>query len=84
MKKTGQIERARSLWEEMSTWSTQRDMFPYVELAKYYEHKAKDIDRAVSCVEQALKKALPHQQKEIELLSFRKQRLEQKRGGKSG
>jgi len=81
MKKTGQLEKARSLWEEMFTWPDQRDLFPYVELAKYYEHKAKDIDQAMAVVEQALRKALPHQHREIEELSHRKQRLEQKRGG---
>jgi uncharacterized protein YprB with RNaseH-like and TPR domain len=84
MKKTGQLDRARSLWEEMSTWPDPRDVFPYVELAKFYEHRAKDIDRAMSYVEQGLKRALPHQHREIEGLSHRKRRLEQKRSGDSG
>jgi hypothetical protein len=65
----------------MFTWPDQRDLFPYVELAKYYEHRAKDIDQAMAVVDQALRKALPHQHKEIKELSHRRQRLEQKRGG---
>ncbi len=81
LKKTGQGEKARSLWEEMVTWPYQKDTFPYIELAKYHEHRLKDFDRAVAYVEKALEQIPPHQQKEIEMLQHRRLRLEQKRAG---
>jgi uncharacterized protein len=81
LKKTGQPEKARSLWEEMATWSYQRDAFPYIELAKYYEHRLKDFEGAASYVEKALEKASPSQPREIEMLRHRRLRLEQKRAG---
>jgi hypothetical protein len=80
-KKTGQGEKARSLWEEMVTWPCQKDTFPYIELAKYYEHRLKDFERAIVYVEKALEQMLPHQQREIEMLRNRRLRLEQKKAG---
>jgi uncharacterized protein YprB with RNaseH-like and TPR domain len=81
LKKTGQGEKARSLWEEMVTWPCQKDTFPYIELAKYHEHRLKDFDRAVAYVEKALEQIPPHQRREIEILQHRRLRLEQKRAG---
>jgi uncharacterized protein YprB with RNaseH-like and TPR domain len=78
-KKTGQGEKARSLWEEMAGWSYKKDVFPYVELAKYHEHRLKDWDRAITYVNEALGLIPPHQPKEIELLQQRRRRLEQKK-----
>jgi len=78
-KKTGQGEKARCLWEEMVTWPYQKDTFPYIELAKYHEHRLKDFERAIVYVEKALEQMLPHQQREIEMLRNRRLRLEQKR-----
>jgi hypothetical protein len=78
-KKTGQAEKARSLWEEMMSWPYKRDAFPYVELAKYHEHRLKDCDKAMVYVDEALDFIPPHQRKEIELLRHRRQRLEQKK-----
>jgi len=80
-KKTGQGEKACSLWEEMVTWPYQKDTFPYIELAKYHEHRLKDFERAIVYVEKALEQMLPHQQREIEMLRNRRLRLEQKRAG---
>ena len=78
-KKTGQGDRARSLWEEMVTWPYKRDAFPYIELAKYHEHRLRDWDRAMSYVNEALELIPSHQEREIELLRHRRQRLEQKK-----
>ena len=78
-KKTGQGERARSLWEEMVSWPYKRDAFPYIELAKYHEHRLKDWDRAMVYVSEALELIPSHQEREIELLRHRRQRLEQKK-----
>lgn len=77
-RKTGQSERARLLWEEMVCWPYMKDSFPYVELAKYYEHKIKDYNKAISYIERALERAYLYQPKEIELLLYRKRRLEKK------
>lgn len=80
-KKTGQGERARSLWEEMVTWRRKKDAFPYVELAKYHEHRLKDFETAIACVDKALEQTFPPLSKEIEILRHRRQRLELKRTG---
>jgi len=78
-KKTGQGEKARSLWQEMAGWSHKRDAFPYVELAKYHEHRLKDWERAITYVDEALEIIPYHQQREIEFLQHRRRRLEQKK-----
>ena len=79
-KKTGQGEKAQSLWKEMVTWPHPKDGFPYVELAKYYEHRLKDCGSAMAYVEQALVQTPSHQEREIQGLLYRKRRLEQKTG----
>ncbi len=78
-KKTGQGERARSLWEEMLTWPYPKDASPYIELAKYHEHRLQDFEKAIVYVEQALERVPSYQHKEIEMLRHRRLRLEQKR-----
>lgn len=78
-KKTGQGEKARSLWEEMLTWPFKKDAYPYIELAKYHEHRLKDFDRAIDYVEKALSQTPSNRQKEFEFLQHRRRRLEQKR-----
>ena len=79
LKKTGELDRARSLWEEMVTWPHREDLFPFVELAKYCEHRLKDLERAMAYVDQALALSPLHPGREIDLLHQRRQRLEQKR-----
>jgi uncharacterized protein YprB with RNaseH-like and TPR domain len=81
LKKIGQGEKARSLWEEMVTWPYPKDTFPYIELAKYYEHRLKDFEGAIAYVEKALEQISPYQEREIEMLHHRRLRLEQKRVG---
>jgi hypothetical protein len=63
----------------MVTWPYKRDAFPYIELAKYHEHRLKDWDRAMLYVNEALEVIPSHQEREIELLRHRRQRLEQKK-----
>ena len=77
-KRTGQGEKARSLWEEMVTWPYQKDAFPFIELAKYHEHRLKDFERAIAYVDQALRQTPSHQQKEIDILRQRRWRIKQK------
>ena len=79
-KKTGQGEKARSMWEEMLGWPYKKEIFPYIELAKYHEHRLKDWERAMAYVDEALQFIPSHQQGEIELLRHRRRRLEQKKG----
>jgi len=79
-KKTGQGEKARSLWEEMLGWSYKKDAFPCIELAKYHEHRLKDWERAMTYVDEALELIPSHRQGEVELLQHRRRRLEQKKG----
>jgi len=80
-KRTGQNERARSLWEEMVTWPYKKDIYPYIALAKYHEHRRKDFEKAIAYVDMALEQTPLHQQKEVENLILRRQRLERKRAG---
>ena len=78
-KKTGQEEKARSLWEEMMTWPYQKEAFPFIELAKYHEHRLKDFEKAITYVEKALEQIPAARQDEMEPLLQRKHRLEGKR-----
>lgn len=77
-RKTGQFEKARSLWEEMASWPSKRDSFPYVELAKYYEHRVKDVGKALDYVRRALAETPTDRFTEIELLHRRRRRLQGK------
>ncbi len=80
-KKTGQEERAKTLWEEMMTWPHQKDSFPFIEMAKYHEHRLKDYGKAILYVDRALERISSHRQKEIDLLLHRRNRLRQKIDG---
>jgi uncharacterized protein YprB with RNaseH-like and TPR domain len=80
-KKTRQENRARALWEEMETWRLKKDAFPYVELAKYHEHRLRDYETAIAYVDKALKHDFPHPAREMEVLRYRRERLELKKAG---
>jgi tetratricopeptide (TPR) repeat protein len=79
LKRTGQSAKARSLWEEMVSWPYQKDAFPYIELAKYHEHRLKDCEKAIVYVNKALEQIQPHRRRETELLLYRRERLEGKK-----
>ena len=80
-KRTGRNEKARSLWEEMMEWPHKRDGHPCIELAKYYEHRLKEFEKAIAFVDQALAMTPSHREREIALLLERKQRLLKKKDG---
>jgi hypothetical protein len=79
-KKTGQTEKALSLWEEMATWPRRKEALPLIELAKYCEHRLKDAGKAMEYVERALEETPVDREREREALLQRKRRLEGKRG----
>jgi len=74
-KSQGRWEKAVSLWLEMVNSSILFHLLPYVELAKYYEHRTKDINRAKVMVEKALSRISPHRLREVEELHYRLNRL---------
>jgi len=53
-KRQGEWEKAESSWCDIISLSTQFILYPYEELAKYYEHKLKDYHQAGSIIEEAL------------------------------
>lgn len=53
-KRLGDQARAVELWGRSIRQASGFNPVPYEELAKYYEHKAKDLDRARAVVEEAL------------------------------
>lgn len=55
-KRQGQWERALSTWREIISISDQFLLYPYEELAKYYEHKQKDYYQASMIVKEALQR----------------------------
>jgi len=75
-KRKGQWKRSAALWEDMiSRDGGRRSSFPYVELAKYYEHKVKDYAKALEMVQRAFemvdylgppeREALRHRQRRV-------------------
>jgi len=54
-KRSGNYSRAVEHWESMLADSKMTDIFPLIELAKYYEHREKDVSKAIDLVEKAMK-----------------------------
>ncbi len=54
-KRGGQWDEATALWEAMAHAGRRADLFPYEELAKFYEHRARQPQRALETVERFLK-----------------------------
>ncbi|MDX1765025.1 MAG: ribonuclease H-like domain-containing protein [bacterium] len=46
-------EKAVKAWQDMIALDASRDIFPFIELAKYYEHQVKDYARAIDYTLQA-------------------------------
>lgn len=51
LKRLGQWEEAAAIWKTQLNGNA---IYPYTELAKYYEHQLRDIDLAIQIVQQAL------------------------------
>lgn len=52
-KKGGQLSLAVRAWEDMISIDGEGEIFPFIELAKYYEHQAKDYARAEAYAREA-------------------------------
>lgn len=70
-------DNAIPLWEKMN--KTGCHLFSVEELAKYYEHKLKDYDKAISVLDKMFKGPLPPAGDIKERLLHRKKRLQEKK-----
>jgi hypothetical protein len=60
-------------------WQNKKEIFQGIELAKYYEHKTKDIESALSIIEQLMhEESVRYNIKVTEALEHRLKRLERK------
>jgi len=76
-KRRKEFSAAAEIWKKM--WKNENDVFQGIELAKYYEHKTKDIESALSIVILLLKtKIVVNNLKLVEALEHRCKRLERK------
>ncbi len=85
-KRAGEYEKAVSQWQYMAEREGSLDIYPLVELAKYYEHKRKDYIKALSFTEQAMNRMLSvgiRSGRNIDDLKKRMERLKRKAEGKS-
>jgi len=57
LKREQRSKEAFALWEDLARQEGDFIIFPFIEMAKYLEHKAKDYQRALDCTEKALKRA---------------------------
>ncbi len=69
---------AVTVWKEMIDEAVPFYLLPYVELAKYYEHRIKDIPQAKLVAEMALERIPPHHTRGIDELHYRLDRLRRK------
>ena len=77
-KKTGQYEKAIPLWEAVLSEQYPLSPEPYVELAKYYEHRSKEYQKAVDIITEALAKLPEHRFTDRAQLEHRLNRINQK------
>jgi TPR repeat protein len=82
-KKRGDIEQALPLWEQAAK---QGHIYAHIELAKYYEHKKRDVKTAIKWAKSARKEAehadLPVYVRKhwLDEIDHRLERLERKAG----
>ena len=74
-KRKGQWERSAALWEDMISWDGSRSSFPYVELAKHYEHRVKDYSKTLEMVRRAFEMVDCLSSSEREALLHRERRV---------
>lgn len=57
-KRNGNYQRAVEHWENMLSGPDDFNLFPMIELAKYYEHKEKNVLKALEIVERAMRRTI--------------------------
>ena len=77
-KRLERFEEAAALWEEMLRAAT--DAFPFIELAKHHEHRARDARRALEVVTEVLRQRAFLAPEEVTDLEYRLARLRRKVG----
>lgn len=85
-KRAERIEEAASIWQNLTGGGFTFSFYAHEELAKYYEHKKKDYDEALSLVQKAIARlnadlqvsSAPAHQRRLSSLEYRKSRLERK------
>lgn len=77
-KSEGRWREAEALWLEMTGEPGPFHLLPYVELAKYYEHRTKDLHRARKIIESCLNRISEHRIRDIDELNYRLSRLMRK------
>ncbi len=90
-KRIGNINEAITIWQELIQSESNLHVFPYIELAKYFEHQCKDYHLALQMTDEALELVRKQRRlysrarvKELESqLDHRKQRLVRKIGNES-
>jgi len=78
-KRAGKWDKAVTLWRDVAA-ARIFYLLPHVELAKYYEHRAHEINTAHHYATRALERIAPHRQHQIAELKHRLARLERNRG----
>ena len=79
-KKTGNLKKMEAFFEKAIEIEIPFYLTPYVELAKLYEHKVKDLQKAYEIIQEALNRISPHKVKEIASLEHRLKRIKRKMG----
>lgn len=78
-KKSDDLSRAVQAWKDMIGMDPERDTFPYIELAKFYEHQEKDYHRAEQYAQRAAAVNPDLKPEEFGKIEHRIQRLIKKR-----
>lgn len=77
-KSLGRWKEAEAVWRQMVDGHAPFHLLPYVELAKYYEHRTGDLHRARELVERALGEISPRRHDDVGALRHRLNRVNRK------
>jgi uncharacterized protein len=83
-KKQGNWQRAERAWRDIISFTNEFILFPYEELAKYYEHRLKEYSKAINVVEDALMRLkqanieLENKDRLMQELNYRLERIKRK------
>jgi len=75
LKRERQLDQAVSIWMEMISFDGDRELFPYEEVAKFYEHHRKDYIEALRWVREAFERVTDISPVQRTALGHRYQRL---------